>query len=512
MQFRLKSNVLAVCQWGSFEARWLSLVAHWRWVMLGVVCINICVSYLPYYAFVPILRQTKSVYGVDEFAINLLCVVYALVFVPGAFVTGPVVARLGLSHTLVFASGLVVCGCLVRAGFDPSSVVDLEGPLVSELQTEIANLPYMSFSYLLLGQTLCACGQVFFVNSTSELAAQWFPPDQRPAAAMISNLMNFLGGSLSFMLPTFVVSDDESLGVMELQSQVVKLLRFHLGISILSMVLTIFSCRSSPARSDEFKERLEISSTFRIQVGQFIDRRDFWLVNFQFMGFVAACHAFDAVEGSLLERYDYSASLTAWTAVSCLVASVLSTMFESWFISDPGSYKPALLYSNFFLAASQILAFFCLTFRWHQAVFVIAVGIMGLATPGWGCSCELGSEVAYPAQEATVTSLMEAFGNLVAAIGIVLVQHGLDRGLGASVLLILAVMNLTGGGLLFGLSGTLQRQACEIEAGRVAGQLQMEEAVSKNSTAADVAQIVGYSEAARSGKKLTTEPEKRRGP
>ena len=74
---------------------------------------------------------------------------------------------------------------------------------------------------------------------------------------MISNLMNFLGGSLSFMLPTFVVSDDESLGVMELQLQVVKLLRFHLGISILSMVLTIFSCRSSNARSDEFKERLE---------------------------------------------------------------------------------------------------------------------------------------------------------------------------------------------------------------------------------------------------------------
>ena len=40
------------------------------------------------------------------------------------------------------------------------------------------------------------------------MGAEWFPPHERPAAAMVSNLMNFVGSSLSFMLPPCIVDDD----------------------------------------------------------------------------------------------------------------------------------------------------------------------------------------------------------------------------------------------------------------------------------------------------------------
>merc|ERR1719261_673591 len=74
----------------------------------------------------------------------------------------------------------------------------------------------MSFSWLLLGQALCALGQPFLVNTTSEMGAEWFPPHERPTAAMVSNLMNFVGGSLSFMLPPLLMEDHpESLEAAE---------------------------------------------------------------------------------------------------------------------------------------------------------------------------------------------------------------------------------------------------------------------------------------------------------
>ena len=43
-----------------------------------------------------------------------------------------------------------------------------------------------------------------------------------------------------------------------------------------------------------------------------------------------------------------------------------------------------------------------------EAYLLLASVVMGLATPAWGCSCELGSEVCYPAREATISSLLEA--------------------------------------------------------------------------------------------------------
>lgn len=69
--------------------------------------------------------------------------------------------------------------------------------------------PFNSRS-LLLGQGLCALGQPLLVNCTSEMGADWFQPSDRPAAAMISNLMNFVGGSLSFVLPPLFVDENPS--------------------------------------------------------------------------------------------------------------------------------------------------------------------------------------------------------------------------------------------------------------------------------------------------------------
>ncbi|CAE7237049.1 unnamed protein product, partial [Symbiodinium necroappetens] len=103
----------------------------------------------------------------------------------------------------------------------------------------------------------------------------------------------------------------------------------------------------------------------------------------------------------------------------------------------------------------------CLHYQWHSFGFITAVGIMGLATPGWGCSAELGSEVCFPAREATVNGLMEAFSNLAGVAAIVMAQEGIDQHLGAGVLAVMATTALAGALLLVLLSGRLRR--CEME-------------------------------------------------
>merc|ERR1719359_2708852 len=94
------------------------------------------------------------------------------------------------------------------------------------------------FFWLVAGQTLCALGQPFLVNSTSQVGAEWFPPHERPAAAMVSNLMNFIGSSLSFVMPPLVVAQRPK-STEESRRQIGTLMRLQLYISLCSFILTV---------------------------------------------------------------------------------------------------------------------------------------------------------------------------------------------------------------------------------------------------------------------------------
>lgn len=441
-----------------------------RWLMLAILSFDICVNYIPYYTFVPIMKQSMQLYGVNESALNKLCIVFAIVYIPGAFVTGPLVKRVGCKWTFVLGMAATVLGCTIRCGPGlvyalPAMLDPFPGPKVvtDSHGTELVLQPgNMDFSWLLVGQFLCAAGQPLLCNPTSEMGAEWFPPTERPAAAMLLNLMHFIGSSLSFVLPTLFVNEELTDNVAVLTSQVMHVLRFQLGLALLAFMMTLAVYQSRPRMPSHAIHRAPVS--FVDEVRRIFRSFDFWIVNIQFALYVGVCHAFDAVEGSLLEHYGYKASLTSWTAVACAITSIVATVLEANVISSPTSYRKALVASNAFLAGSQLLGLVCLYFQCHRYVFVLAVGIMGLATPGWGCSCELGSEVCYPARESTVTSFLEAFSNLLGVFAIIIIQWFLDAGLGATVLLITTGVSSAAGGVLLLMSNRLRRMEAEEEA------------------------------------------------
>jgi len=458
-----------------------STLPKWRWVMLAILSLDICVSYIPYYTFVPIPSQSMQVYGVDEAALNVLCILYALVYVPAAFVTGPIVSYMGCCGAFVLAMFLTSFGCAIRCGgasysalfMQPltpasSSVVmpEFTSPSADSASPTLTAAGAVTvgpeaFWWLVVGQALCSLGQPLLINSTSELGVEWFPPHERPKAAMVSNLMNFVGSSLSFILPPLVVQENPS-SLQQAQQEIASLLRIQLWISGIFLVITTFLYVKTPPRNIPKSLERE-TSTCASDIYMIFRSKDFWLVNGYFSVFIALCHAFDAVEGSLLEHYGYNASLTAWTAISCSIGSIISTYYESKWITGATGYQGALITAAGFLSLSLMLCFATLYFHWHSSVFVLGVGIMGFCTPGWGCSCELGAEVSYPAREATASSVLEAFSNLSGVFSIIIVQALLDSGYGASVLALLAGTSTLGGALMLCLSGRLPRSEAEAE-------------------------------------------------
>jgi len=405
--------------------------------------------------------------------LNQLCIVYALVYVPGAFLTGPIVGRFGTRWTFVMAMVLTLAGCMVRhspqtlSDFWPSipgsgsiagtGIADDNSSVLIDIA--VTDPPeVLSFQLLLLGQTLCALGQPLLVNLTSEMGAEWFPPSERPLAAMVSSLMNFIGSSLSFMLPTMIVTEGAQ-SLERVQEEVIYLLWVHFMLACVAFFLTVALYRPAPMMLNYSAQRAPLP--FVSEVSLVLKCRDFWIVNLQFAVFVAIGHGFDAVEGSLLQTYGYSPQLSSWTALSCSIGAVVSTLLESRLIQSATLYKAALKVTHCFMAVSLVIGFMTLHNHWHQACFVTAIGIMGLSTPGWGCSFELGSEVCFPASEATVCSLLEACSNLLGVGFIIGTQYFIDLGSGARVLVYMAFGTVIVGLCLNLLRGELKRSMAE---------------------------------------------------
>lgn len=429
-----------------------------RWRMLAILSLDICVSYLPWYTFVPIMSQSMAVYGATAADLNMLCIVYSVVYIPGVFLTGTLLSALGCHWCFTLATSFVAAGCMLRCG--PGVAMRLFDTAFWNVLSSSPPHPWpvlAPFAWLAAGQALCAVGQTFLVNATSHLAAEWFHHDERPAAAMMSNLMNFIGACGSFMQPTWYVSEEGDPEAA--RQQVTSLMDAQLKISLAALVVTFTLYRDPPLaqKSGCLREELPLFSEF----GRVLRLRDFWLVNGQFVIYLTVLNTFDAVEGSLLATYGYSEALSSWTAVSFCLGSVLSTAVESAVIKHPAHYRQALISINSVLALSFLMGLVALKLQMPKMFFVFAVFVQGLSTPGWGCSMEMASEVCYPVREATVSSLLEAFGSIASVGGIIAAQRLIDTDQAAMVLVCMAACTLAGNLALMGLSGRLHRSEAE---------------------------------------------------
>jgi sugar phosphate permease len=60
----------------------------------------------------------------------------------------------------------------------------------------------------MIGTTVAAFGQVFFINSSSKLATTWFGDKERGLATALGGLALPIGCIVGFIIPALMISDD----------------------------------------------------------------------------------------------------------------------------------------------------------------------------------------------------------------------------------------------------------------------------------------------------------------
>jgi MFS family permease len=140
---------------------------------------------LAWITFAPITGDAAAFYGVSDFAIGLLSLVFMAVFIVMSFPASWVIDTFGIRVGVGIGAALTGGFALLR-GLVPAD-----------------------YTWVLVAQIGLAVGQPFVLNAVTKTAARWFPARERATAAGLGMLAIYLGILLGLVLtPALVASTD----------------------------------------------------------------------------------------------------------------------------------------------------------------------------------------------------------------------------------------------------------------------------------------------------------------
>lgn len=381
-----------------------------RWAALAIFGLGSMGNAMVWIAFAPIASITADYYGVSTTAVNMLSVVYLILFVPGTYLGSLLYARIGLRQTLLWANALCLVGTALRYG----SAHDDGSPSRA------------GYPLLLVGQALAGLVQPVYVNAASKIASVWFRVESRDVATTIAALFNPVGTGIGSLIPSLLVSSDRGMPA---------LLLVQFAYTAVVVIITAVWFREGPptppsrtqARRDAAAEDtagvspdpFALTTLRRL----FADPAFRWLC----LGFAVGLAYFNTlvtVLGQQVGALGYSSDAAGVYGLLLLVFGIAGCAVFGPIMDATHAYRTLIRG----LSAAVLGCVFLLCFALrpgHGVLLGVAFAALGFFTlPLVPISFETMVEVTYPLAEDVTNGIMLAVGNVL-SIGTVFIWQAL---------------------------------------------------------------------------------------
>jgi MFS family permease len=192
----------------------------YRWVVLALFMLPAIATQVQWITFAPIAKDAAALYtGGRTGAIDLLAIVFMLVYLPVSFPASWCIDKLGLKWGT--GIGVVILGL--------SGFLRIFAP---------------SYAWLLVFQIGCAAGQPFVLNSFTKVAATWFPEKEEALASGLATMSLFIGLLVAMFAGDFVLAHYKAGG--DPRGGIALILVLYGMFSLVSMVLYLAFVKDKP--------------------------------------------------------------------------------------------------------------------------------------------------------------------------------------------------------------------------------------------------------------------------
>lgn len=319
----------------------------------------------------------------------------------------------GIRKALLFGAGIQVLGSWLR----------YFGHLVESTPEN----PTGRLALTLLGQVIAAGAQPFFMNLPPKFAAVWFSENGRTTATMIGTVSNASAAALAQLIIP-IITDDTKPATMP------NSVLFTAILSVVSIIPVFFVADrppTPPSPSAAEALHLTLEEPFHISLKKVGTNKQFLLLLLVFGSLVGIFNSVTSLLATFTGPYGYSSNQAGYLGAGMVLAGLLGAAVSGPLVDKTKQYKSVCKTAVPVASACMVGFVFAVRRDFFPGMLVLLVISGFSAFAALPAALELAVEITYPVTPASSTSILWAFGQLVAIIMLFALQALQDDELSA---------------------------------------------------------------------------------
>ncbi len=358
-------------------------VYGYRWIVLLLFFLVNVISNILWTTYAPVTTHAMEFYGVDEFLVIFISLVFLIVYIPITFLATWLIDK--YEFKIGASIGALLMGVFGFLRF-------------------IADNNYILALLFSIG---IAIAQPFLLNTITKLSANWFPETERTTATGISLIATALGVALGMvMTPILVISlNFRSMlfiyGILALISSIV-------------FVILIKNKPPTPPSSNVVVEKIYMFKGFKL----LFSNRNFVILAVIFtLGMGTFNFITTYVELIVIPR-GFDSIFAGILGMALLSGGILGTIIMS-LLSDKLKHRKNIMILSMIIATVSLLTF---SFSYNALLLIISMACFGFGLMGSGpITLEYAVDATNPVPEASSNGVLMmggAIGGIILIIGL----------------------------------------------------------------------------------------------
>ncbi|KAF5293180.1 hypothetical protein FQR65_LT11025 [Abscondita terminalis] len=368
-----------------------------RWLILFLYDLCCGISLMQWIQFSIVGDVIAKYYEVSYEAVNWTSMICLLLYIPAIFPGNLIMEKFGLHYGIIGGMFMSSLGAWIK----------------------FASVPPNMFWMVMVGQSLIAVSQVFFLGTSAEVAAEWFGCDEVSFACSIGASGCQAGIAIGFVLFPILVKSGENL--IATQSELTYSAAYVALINSILLLLVIIFFKEPdlpPSQARLLKYTDNFKPPFFESVKKLIRNRSFAIL--------AVVYGLDTgimytiailLNEIILNRYENGQEDAGRIGLLLTVVGTLASILFGIFLDKFKLYKFTIVVIQFGYAVSMLLFTVCLST--NIMLVYVTTAFMGIFMIGMlPVGFEVAAEITYPESENISSSLLNV---LAQVFGILLI-------------------------------------------------------------------------------------------
>ena len=339
----------------------------------------------------PIAEQIENAYGVANYEVVTISLVYMGFFIVFNFPSNYVIDKYGIRVGVVAGILFTLVGQYLKC------LINLEG----------------GFSILIFGQMIAAVGQPFLANAPTKVAQQWYSEEGRVIATTIGAAANPLGVACGFVLPALFVGDKDTLpeNKVHAREDIFYSLLLQAGLTTVVAILVLISFREKPPTPPSASCEVE-KTEFRKSLPLLLKNKNALLLANIFGFIMGVFNALGSVAAIMAKSAHYDAAYSPVLGAVFIIGGMIgSALFGIW-VEKTKRYKLAtiLICVLSTIMMGLLIVSFAIRSVGFTAGMCLCIGLVMIPIMPVGFDFVL--ELTFPVGEAMSTGLLFSMGQL----------------------------------------------------------------------------------------------------